>query len=86
MAVGLYLSLGRMNFFLAWLLTWIIAFVGPVLARIVLGRLAGDDSMVAAGLPVASQIGLAAVMWVLSNRKMRQREFVVGKSDPHVQL
>ena len=81
---GLYLSLGRLNFFLAWLLTWIIAFVAPILGRIGLGRFAGVGPMVAFGLSLTFQVGMAALMWLLLVRKVREREFAVGKSDSHL--
>jgi hypothetical protein len=81
---GLYLSLGRLNFFLAWLLTWIIAFVAPILGRIGLDRFAGAGPMVAFGLPLVFQAGLAALMWSLLLSKVRDREFAAGKSDGHL--
>jgi ABC-type transport system involved in multi-copper enzyme maturation permease subunit len=84
--LGLYLSLGRLNFFLAWLLTWITAFVLPALARVGLGRIAGAGPLVASGLPLAFQVGLATLLWFLLHRKVRQREFAVGKSDRHLLL
>ena len=84
MVLGLYLSLGRLNFFLAWLLTWITAFVFPALARIGLGRLIGAGPLAASGLPLIFQVGLATLMWFLLHRKVRQREFAVRKSDRHL--
>jgi hypothetical protein len=84
MVVGLYLSLGRLNFFLAWALTWIIAFVVPILGRIGLTRFAQAGPVVAIGLPWILQAGLAALLWFLLLRKLREREFAVGKSDSHL--
>ena len=84
MVLGLYLSLGRLNFFLAWLLAWIIAFVVPILGRIGLGRFVGAGPTVAIGLPLIFQAGLATLMWFLLYRKVRQREFAVAKSDQHL--
>ena len=86
MMVGLYLSLGRLNFFLAWFLTWIVAFALPALGRIGLVRLAAAGPLVAVGLPLAFQLGLAALMWLLLLAKVRHREFLVAKSDRHLQL
>jgi ABC-type Na+ efflux pump permease subunit len=82
--IGLYLSLGRLNFFLAWLLTWIIAFVAPILGRVGLDRFAGAGPMVAFGLPLIFQAGLAALMWSLLLSKVHDREFAAGKSDGHL--
>lgn len=86
MVLGLYLSLGRLNFFLAWFLTWIVGFVLPILAGIGLGRLLPAGPMVALGLPVVLQAGLAVAMWFLLHRKVHQREFVVGKSDSNLRV
>jgi hypothetical protein len=82
--LGLYFSLGRLNFFLAWALTWIIAVVVPILTTIGLGRFAGAESPIAFGLSFSFQLGLAALMWFLLLRKVRQRQFVIGKGDPHL--
>ena len=84
MVVGLYLSLTRLNFFLAWLLTWIIAFVVPILGRIGLGRMAGAQAQAASALPLSFQIGLAVLLWVLLQRKVRHREFAVAQGDTHL--
>ena len=86
MVIGLYLSLGRLNFFLAWLLAWIAGFVLPALATLGLGRLAGAGPQVALGLPSVLLAGLAALMCFLLHRKVCQREFAVGKGDPHLRL
>jgi hypothetical protein len=82
--VGLYLSLGRLNFFLAWFLTWMIAFVVPILGGVGLVRFADTEPLAAIGLPMIFQAGLATLMWLLLHRKVREREFAVGKSDEHV--
>jgi hypothetical protein len=84
MVFGLYLSLGRLNFFLAWLLTWMIAFVVPILGGIGLVRFADAKPLAAIGLPLIFQAGLATLMWRLLHRKVRERVFVVGKSDEHL--
>ena len=82
--LGLYFSLGRLNFFLAWALTWIIAVVVPILGNIGLGRFAGTEPRIAFGLSLTFQLGLAALMWFLLHRKVRQRAFVIGKGDQHL--
>jgi heme exporter protein D len=84
MVFGLYLSLGRLNFFLAWLLAWIIAFVVPILGRIGLVRFVEAGPIVAIGLPLTFQFGLTALMGFLLYRKVCQREFAVAKSDQHL--
>ena len=82
--LGLYFSLGRLNFFLAWALTWIIAVVVPILGSIGLGRFAGAEPRIAFGLSLTFQLGQAALMWFLLHRKVRQRAFVIGKGDQHL--
>jgi ABC-type Na+ efflux pump permease subunit len=81
MMVGLYLSLGRLNFFLAWFLTWIVGFALPILGRIGLVRLAGAEPSVAVWFPLTFQLGLAVLMWLLLLARVRQREFLVAKGD-----
>jgi len=68
--LGLYLLLGRLNFFLAWLLTWIVALVLPILGSIELHRFAGTDPQAAFGLAVTFQVGLGVLMWLLLLRKL----------------
>jgi hypothetical protein len=79
--VGLYLSLSRLNFFLAWLLTWAIAFLVPLSATIALLR--GDDLPRAAvvGLPLVFQVAMAAFALFLLERKIRLRTFVTRKDE-----
>ena len=78
--VGLYLSLGRLNFFLAWLLTWVVGFVlPPLIAAFVLPiAMPADPGLVwfAFGLPAIIQVPLVAVAWLLLDRNVRQRAFV----------
>jgi hypothetical protein len=82
--LGLYLSLGRLNFFLAWALTWLIAVVAPILGSIGLRRFAGAEPRLAFALSLVFQLGLAALLWFLLHRSVAQREFVVGKGDRHL--
>jgi hypothetical protein len=86
LVVGLWLSLSSLNFFLAWLLTWIMAFVVPILGRIELGRIAGAQGLVSSGLPLSFQIGLAALAWILLQLKVRHRNFGVAKGDTHLRV
>jgi hypothetical protein len=55
----------------------------PILGRIGLARFAGVHPGNASGLAITLQLGLAALLWALLHRKVRQREFVVLKGDPH---
>ena len=80
----MYLSLSRLNFFLAWLLTWMMAFVVPILGRIALGQIAGAQGHIAYGLPLSCQIGLAVLLWVLLRRKVRHRQFADVNSSTHL--
>jgi ABC-type transport system involved in multi-copper enzyme maturation permease subunit len=77
--VGLYLSLGRLNFFLAWLLTWAIGFLVPLSATIAL--LSRDDLPQAAvvGLPWVFQVAMASFALILLERNIRLRKFVTRK-------
>ena len=81
MVVGLYFSLSRLNFFLAWLLTWVAAFILPLLAIVAIGRLAGVTPPFAFGLPMAFQVVLAALAWLLLSRKIRRRTFLCSHGD-----
>jgi ABC-type transport system involved in multi-copper enzyme maturation permease subunit len=83
MVLGLYLALGRLNFFLAWFLTWTIAYVVPILVRVGLHRFAAAEPRTAFWLSLAFQLGLAGMMWVLLRRKVDEREFVVAKTERH---
>jgi hypothetical protein len=49
-----------------------------------LARFADPEPLAAIGLPLIFQAGLAALMWLLLHRKVREREFAVGKTDEHV--
>jgi hypothetical protein len=49
-----------------------------------LERFVGAGPIVAFGLPLTFQAGLAALMWLLLLRKVREREFAIGKSDSHL--
>jgi hypothetical protein len=61
-----------------------IAFVVPILGGIGLVRFADAKPLAAIGLPLIFQAGLATLMWRLLHRKVRERVFVVGKSDEHL--
>jgi ABC-type transport system involved in multi-copper enzyme maturation permease subunit len=80
MIVGLYVSLTRLNFFLGWLLTWLLAFVIPSFLTIALGRYARIEPSMATVLPSCLQIVLATVLWFLLERDMRSRAFVRATS------
>jgi len=77
MIAGLYLSLGRVNFFLAWLITWVATFLVPVAATIALHQHAAAGPPLTFGIPLAFQTALAAVLWLLLRRDVRQRSFLL---------
>jgi hypothetical protein len=81
MVLGLYLALGKLNFFLAWLLTWALAFVLPLWGTIAAQQFAGVSAMAALRLQLLFQVGLTAVMWFLLQRAMSRRAFVVAKTE-----
>jgi hypothetical protein len=76
MITGLYLSLVRVNFFLAWVLTWVAAFAFPVTAMIAWPSFAMNQAL-AIGIALAFQAALAAVLWLLIQRQVRQRSFLL---------
>jgi ABC-type transport system involved in multi-copper enzyme maturation permease subunit len=78
--VGLYLSLGRFNFFLAWLLAWALAFVVPAVAA----GLMSDDGLArgtAVALALGFQVAIGLFAWGLLERKVRLRTFVTRKEE-----
>ncbi len=81
MMLGLYLSLSRLNFFLAWLLAWVAAFILPLLAIVALGRFAGAGPRLAFGLPIVFQLTMTALLWWLLERNLRRRTFVLARAD-----
>jgi hypothetical protein len=79
MTVGLYLSLSRLNFFLAWLLTWAMAFLVPLSATIALLSRADLPQAAVVGLPWVFQVAIASLALFLLERKIRLRTFVTRK-------
>lgn len=77
--LGLYLSLGGFNFFLAWLLAWLIAFQLPILATMELMWRYDLSPRMAVGLPLVFQVLVAAAGWLLLERKVRLRTFLTQK-------
>jgi len=77
--VGLYFSLGKLNFFLAWLLTWTLAFLLPIATTIALVRWDELPRITVFGLPLAFQIAIGLIAWFLLERKIRLRTFVTRK-------
>jgi ABC-type transport system involved in multi-copper enzyme maturation permease subunit len=77
--VGLCLSLSRLNFFLAWLLTWAIAFLVPLSVTIALLSWDGLPQAAVVGLPWVFQIAIASFALFLLERKLRLRTFVTRK-------
>jgi hypothetical protein len=81
MVVGLYLSLGRLNFLLGWVLTWVIAFVGPLLITLALVQGAGWAPAAAVALPSALQVILMALVLLLLHRSLKQRTFLTPEAN-----
>jgi ABC-type transport system involved in multi-copper enzyme maturation permease subunit len=77
--LGLYLSLGELNFFLAWLLTWALAFLIPTVATVVLFPWDELPRFTVFGLPLAFQAAIALLAWFLLERKIRLRTFVTRR-------
>ncbi len=84
MVVGLYFSLSRLNFFLAWLLTWALGFVLPIAGTLALVRFYRVDTSVMLALPSMVLVVCAVVLWLAVHKKVRQRAFVLGKTDAHL--
>jgi len=77
--LGLYLSLGQLNFFLAWLLTWVMAFLIPIVATVVLFPSGELSRVTVFGLPLVFQAAIGLLAWFLLERKIRLRAFVTRK-------
>jgi hypothetical protein len=79
--LGMLLSLGRINFFFAWFLTWLAGYVLPAItAQLFHSPARGMDSLNFL-LMVASQLTIAITSWLLVHQRVRSRSFVVSKSD-----
>ena len=76
MMVGLFLSLCRLNFFLAWLLTWFAAFLVPTLLGLTLQLFAGIPTRSAVALVSAFDVALMVLMWFQLQRNLRRRTFL----------
>jgi ABC-type transport system involved in cytochrome c biogenesis permease component len=74
--LGLYLSLGQLNFLLGWTLTWVAAFVLPLVASLALVRSAYCTAGTALVLTTSLQLLLSALVWFLLDRTLRQRTFL----------
>jgi ABC-type transport system involved in multi-copper enzyme maturation permease subunit len=77
--LGLYLSLGQLNFFLGWLLTWALAFLIPVVSTVVLFPSDKLSRLTVFGLPLGFQVAIALLAWFFLERKIRLRTFVTRK-------
>ncbi len=76
LVLGLFLSLGRVNFLLAWLITCVVAFVIPVVASIILMTSAIPHLFLAFVLPSAFHLVLGIAFWFLLRRNLRLRQFL----------
>jgi ABC-type transport system involved in multi-copper enzyme maturation permease subunit len=75
--VGLFLSLGRLNFLLAWLFTWVGAYLLPFVGSIVLLRLGQLTPSAAWAAQSALQVALSAACCFLLWRSLHLRTFVL---------
>ena len=74
--LGLYLSLGRVNFLLGWTLTWVMAFVLPLVGGLVLVQSAYCAARTALALMTTLQLLFSVVMWFLLHRALNDRAFL----------
>jgi hypothetical protein len=73
MVVGFYLSLSSFQFLLAWLLTWLLAFVGPNLAVLVMARFGSAMPRI---IPLALQLAAGTAVLFLVHRNVKLRKFL----------
>ena len=66
MVVGLYLSLTRLNLFVSWLLTWIVAFVLPSFAIVIIGAYMHVAPIFGMLVSAVIQLSLAVSVLVLA--------------------
>ena len=74
--LGLYLSLGHLNFLLGWVLTWVAAFVLPLVGSLALVQSAYCTPRTALVLMTTVQLLLSGLMWFLLDRSLRDRTFL----------
>ena len=74
--VGLFLSLRRFNFFLAWLMTWVAGFVIPIFLATTLQRLNGLSSAEALTIACIFEFALAVATWYGVLHGLRSRAFL----------
>jgi hypothetical protein len=74
--LGLYLSLRKLNFFVAWLASWVGAMLLPALALAAIGSNTPISSITAGVISSAMQFGLAVMVWPLLESDMRLRTFL----------
>ncbi len=80
MVMGLYLSLWRLNFLIAWLLTWALAFFLPALSTVVLRRFQGMNLTSSFLFASFFQICLTTACLFLLRRNLQQRKFISGEA------
>jgi len=76
LAVGLFLSLGRLNTLLAWVVTWLAAFLVPTFVTVVLLRSGRLEPATAFLLQSAYHIALSTTFLALVHRSLSTRAFV----------
>lgn len=76
MLTGLYLSLGRLNFVLAWAATWALAFAVPVSIVFSIGVFAELETLPVIYLCSALQLALAVACGLLLYRNLCSRRMI----------
>lgn len=79
--LGMLLSLGRLNFFFTWLLTWLLGYVIPAVACHLSSTSTGGMGLQNLVFTVLVQLILATACWLMVHQRVRSRAFVVNRSD-----
>ena len=76
MLVGLYLSLGRLNFLLAWAASWVLAFVLPASIAVSLGMLVQLETLQVVCVCSSLQLVVGGLCGLLLARALSVRAFL----------
>jgi ABC-type transport system involved in cytochrome c biogenesis permease component len=76
MIVGLYLSLWRLNFLMAWVLAWALVFLIPASGAVWLGQSGMMQPGAIIAVTTMFQLALAVACWFLVHRVLEQRKFL----------
>jgi ABC-type transport system involved in multi-copper enzyme maturation permease subunit len=77
MMTGLYLSLFRLNFLIAAIGAWVLAFVAPELTSLALGQVLRSASAVV-WISIGLELALIGAVWALASYRMSSRSFVTA--------